>query len=75
MRLHIGWIDQEAGRTRDAVCEYDRALALASRDPEYLPQLYLNLARATGSRSRFASHVMANVEVDRRLAPRAYPEV
>jgi tetratricopeptide (TPR) repeat protein len=45
LRLHIGWIHQEAKRFDEAKNEYELALALPNRSKEDLPRLYLNMAK------------------------------
>lgn len=45
LRMHIGWIAQEAGNNDEAKWEYERALALPVRSPEFLSQAYWNLAQ------------------------------
>ena len=45
LRLYIGWIYQEANKFDDAKREYDVALELPVRLSEYLPRLYLNVAK------------------------------
>ena len=44
LRLHIGWLHQEAGRLQEALAQYEKALDQAVRPPEFLARLYLNLA-------------------------------
>jgi tetratricopeptide (TPR) repeat protein len=45
LRLHIGWIHQEAKRFDEAKHEYELALGLSTRSKEDLPRLYLNMAK------------------------------
>ncbi len=45
LRTHLGWIAQEAGDNAGARKEYRRALQLSVRSPEFLPQVYWNLAK------------------------------
>ena len=45
LRMHIGWIHQEANRLDKAKREYELALAQTIRPSNYLPRLYLNVAK------------------------------
>ena len=45
LHLYIGWIHQEANRLDEAKREYELALAQAIRPKDYLPRLYLNIAK------------------------------
>ena len=49
-RLHIGWMHQEEGRLHEASAEYELALACAIRPADFLPRLYLNIARIARER-------------------------
>ncbi len=44
LRMHLGWIHQEANRLAEARDEYALALAQPIRPGSYLPRLYLNVA-------------------------------
>ena len=72
LRLHIGWIHQEATRFDEAKREYELALALPIRLADYLPRLYLNIAQIAqeqGDRKRvvWAAHNVLSTE--RALGP------
>lgn len=57
LRMHIGWIHQEARRLAEAGHEYTLALAQPIRPASYLPRLYLNVATVAqeqGDRERVA---------------------
>jgi hypothetical protein len=50
LRLHLGWIADEAGRADEAMGEYRKASELAVRSPAMLARLYWNISRLSRQR-------------------------
>lgn len=72
LRLHIGWIHQEANRLDEAKREYELALAQPIRLADYLPRLYLNVAQIAqeqGDRKRVVWAAHNVLTTDRALGP------
>lgn len=70
LRLHIGWINQEAKKTEEARREYELSLAQPIRPNDYLPRLYLNvatIAKAQGDRQRVRWAARNVLTVERAL--------
>lgn len=68
-RFYYGWIIEEAGRTTDALDQYQRALRAPARDETELPQLYLNIARVaskTGDKALARWAATAAIALDER---------
>lgn len=63
LRLHIGWIHQEAKRLDEARKEYELALAQPIRSRDDLPRLYLNMAKIAKEQGDdvFATQAARNV--------------
>jgi len=72
LRLHIGWIHQEAKRFDEAKHEYELALALPTRSKEDLPRLYLNMAKIAkeqGDSRATARAVQGVIATEHSLGP------
>lgn len=72
LRLHIGWIQQEAKHFDEAKREYELALALPNRSKEDLPRLYLNMAKIAkeqGDNASLARAVQGVIATEHSLGP------
>jgi tetratricopeptide (TPR) repeat protein len=63
LRLHIGWIAQEAGRLDKAMQEYLKASELAVRPLKMLARLYWNLTKLTKQRGEVKTARWAAAQV------------
>jgi len=63
LRLHIGWIAEEAGQPDKARRQYQKAAQLAARPPEMLARLYWNFSKLARQRGDLATARWAATQV------------